>query len=98
LTDDASCAQSSRDAARHASVAILRFYGQAINLLSLLEDEGAATKVARLLDAECARLRRLEAASPDRSSEQSTGEEQCKPHTPRLAFTGPSQSSPLTRG
>jgi hypothetical protein len=101
LPGDAASAQGNRVAVRHASVAILRFYGQAINLLSLLEDEGAAMKVARLLDAECARLRRLEAASPDRSQEQPTGEEQCKPHTPhapRLAFTGPSQSSPLTRG
>lgn len=48
-------------AARHLSVARLRFYGQAINLLSLLEDESAARSVARLLDRECARLRRLEA-------------------------------------
>lgn len=48
-------------AARHLSVAVLRFYGQAINLLSLLEDEMAAVQAARLLDAECARLRRLEA-------------------------------------
>jgi hypothetical protein len=48
-------------AARQLSVAVLRFYGQAINLLSLLEDESAARSVARLLDAECARLRQLEA-------------------------------------
>jgi hypothetical protein len=48
-------------AARHLSVAVLRFYGQAINLLSLLEDETAAMQASRLLDAECARLRRLEA-------------------------------------
>jgi hypothetical protein len=50
-------------AARHLSVARLRFYGQAINLLSLLEDESAARRVAQVLDAECARLRRLEALS-----------------------------------
>lgn len=52
--------------ARHLSVAVLRFYGQAINLLSLLEDERAAMRAARLLDAECSRLRRLEAASLQR--------------------------------
>jgi hypothetical protein len=52
--------------ARHLSVAVLRFYGQAINLLSLLEDESAAMRAARLLDAECSRLRRLEAASLQR--------------------------------
>lgn len=50
-------------AARHMSVAVLRFYAEAINLLSLLEDETAAMQAARLLDAECARLRRLEALS-----------------------------------
>jgi hypothetical protein len=48
-------------AAQHLSVAVLKFYGQAINLLSLLEDETAARATARLLDAECARLRKLEA-------------------------------------
>lgn len=53
-------------AARHLSVAVLKFYGQAINLLSVLEDESAAMRAARLLDAECARLRRLEAASVKR--------------------------------
>ena len=47
--------------ARRLSVAVLKFYGEAINLLSLLEDESAARSTARLLDAECARLRRLEA-------------------------------------
>jgi hypothetical protein len=48
-------------AARHLSVAVLKFYGHAINLLSLLEDERAAMSAARLLDSECARLRKLEA-------------------------------------
>ena len=47
-------------ARRHLSVAVIKFYGHAINLLSVLEDEGAVLNVARLLDAECARLRRLE--------------------------------------
>lgn len=47
-------------ARRHLSVAVIKFYGHALNLLSVLEDEGAALCVARLLDAECARLRRLE--------------------------------------
>jgi hypothetical protein len=100
LSGDASTARMNPTAARHASVAILRFYGQAINLLSLLEDEDAARKVARLLDAECARLRRLEAASPGRSQgEHPAGEEQCTPpHTHRLVFTGPSPNRPLTRG
>lgn len=50
-------------AARRLSVAVLKFYGHAVNLLSLLEDETAALRTARLLDAECARLRKLEASS-----------------------------------
>lgn len=55
-------------AARQLSIAVLKFYGQAINLLTLLEDESAATSAARLLDAECARLRLLEATSCDSDS------------------------------
>ena len=55
-------------AARQLSIAVLKFYGQAINLLTLLEDESAATSTARLLDAECARLRVLEATSLDSDS------------------------------
>jgi len=59
--------------ARHLSVEAVRFYGHAFNLLSLLEDESAATSIARLLDAECTRLRRLEALNLQGS--QTTGEE-----------------------
>ncbi|HYY56834.1 MAG TPA: hypothetical protein VE842_05835 [Pyrinomonadaceae bacterium] len=96
LMDEAS-ARKYTTAARHASVAILRFYGCAVNLLSLLEDEAAARATLRLLDAECARLRRLEAAGTQRSQdEHPIGEEVCTPHAHRLAFTGPSQTSPLT--
>lgn len=50
-------------AARYLSVAVIKFYGEAINLLSLVEDESAAIRTARLLDAECALLRKLEALS-----------------------------------
>lgn len=60
------CAVSPPDGAQQQlqlSAAVLKFYGQAINLLSLLEDESAAMSVARLLNAECARLRSLEALS-----------------------------------
>lgn len=98
LSADSSVPESNIMAARHASVAILRLYGHAVNLLSLLEDEDAARRVARLLDAECARLRRLEAASPGRSQDacRAEGEEQCTPPTPRLAFTGRWPTSPLT--
>jgi hypothetical protein len=53
-------------ATRYLSVAVLKFYGQAINFLSLLEDESAAMRAARLLDAECSRLRGLEAMGLER--------------------------------
>jgi hypothetical protein len=61
--------------ARYLSVAVLKFYGHAINLLSLLEDETAAKGVARLLNAECARLRRLESDYlPDAAENAAEGE------------------------
>lgn len=50
-------------AARRASEALLRAFARAVELFSVLEDEEAARRAARLLDAECARLRRLEAAA-----------------------------------
>lgn len=65
-------------AARNLSVATVRFYGQAFNLLSLMEDEKAAVSVARLLDAECVRLRRLEALSP--KGTRAPKEEPCTTH------------------
>jgi hypothetical protein len=64
--------------ARHASVAIVRFYGHAFNLLSLLEDETAAASVARLMDAECSRLRRLEALNLKETRHEE--EELCRTH------------------
>jgi hypothetical protein len=62
-------------AARYLSVAVIKFYGHAINLLSLLEDESAAKGAARLLNAECARLRRLESdILPDAAEDAAEGE------------------------
>jgi hypothetical protein len=72
--------------ARHASVGIMRFYSHAFNLLSLLEDETAAARVARLMDAECSRLRRLEALSLKETRDNE--EELCRTHQARHpAFT-----------
>jgi hypothetical protein len=73
-------------AARNLSVATVRFYGHAFNLLSLLKDEAAAASVARLLDAECGRLRRLEALSLKET--RVTEEELCTTHARRSALTG----------
>jgi hypothetical protein len=82
-------------AARHLSVEALRFYACAFDLLSLLEDEGAARSVARLIDAECARLRRLEALS--RKESKTIEEEPCTRQTPRPTFASPSQVGALTQ-
>ena len=86
-------------AARHLSVATLKFYGYAIDLLSLLEDESAATSVARLLDAECARLRCLESYDLNDTHERTAGEQECTtPPTPPPSTTRPLQGTTLTQG
>jgi hypothetical protein len=92
-TFGAAMAHMTATAARHLSVAALRFYGHAFNLLSLLEDESAALSVARLLDAECARLRRLETLGQRES--KATKEDLCTIRAPRTAFTSPSWTRAL---
>lgn len=76
---------------RYVSVALLKFYGHAINLLSFLEDESAARGAARLLDAECARLRRLESAFKEEEEQTASlhlaGGEECTPHAAHRQFT-----------
>lgn len=59
-TTDARAATEYLAGARPLFAALLETYARAIDLLSLLEDERAARRVARLLDAACARLRRIE--------------------------------------
>jgi hypothetical protein len=82
--------------ARYLSVETLRFYACAFDLLSLLEDESAAIIVARLLDAECARLRRLEALS--RKENETIEEKPCTRLTPQTAFASPLQPRALNQG
>ena len=57
---DAHAATEHLAGSRPLFAALLETYARAIDLLSLLEDERAARRVARLLDAACARLRRVE--------------------------------------
>jgi hypothetical protein len=84
---------------RLLSEAILESYGRAIEMFSLLDDQRAAMSIARLLDVECARLRRLEAAIVgDAREECAFGEEQCIPHAPHTFSTGLSQRSNLSQG
>jgi hypothetical protein len=92
-----SCAGEQADL-RARSKAILKSYGHAIELFSLLDDPLAARSVARLLDAECARLRRLGAPMETGASERTCREEQCTAHTHPMVSTGFSQSSGLIQG
>ena len=55
-------AASAPPARARAAEALIQAFARAIELLSLLEDRAAVLRVARLLDAECAHLRRLETA------------------------------------
>lgn len=97
-----SCAVEPAKAAaarRSLSVAVIKFYGQAINLLSLLEDESAATVAARLLDAECARLSRLESASLPGAPEDAAGGETCtRPTLSQVAARSLSHTQTVLRG
>jgi hypothetical protein len=79
-------------AAHRLSLAILRLYGQAIDLLSLSDDASAAMRAAQLLNQECARLRRLQAA------EHEKGEESCTTHTARPSLASLSNRTPLAQG
>lgn len=84
-------------AARHLSVAVVRCYVYAFDLLSLLEDESAAMSVARLLDAECMRLRRLEALS--RKETRTTAEEElCTTRAHHSIIAGQSQIEVTNQG
>jgi hypothetical protein len=83
-------------AARDLSVETLRFYACAFDLLSLMEDESAARGVARLLDAECARLRQLEALN--QKYNQTAEEELCATQTSYPVFKHPTQTRALTQG
>jgi hypothetical protein len=76
------------EAAKQISEALLHVFSRAIELLSLFDDRTAVVGVARLLDAECARLRRLEAptaaaATPVRPNE---GVGQCTTQAVHTAF------------
>lgn len=90
--NDARFASFNSSTARDVSAATLKFYGHAINLLSLLEDESAATSAARLLNAECARLRRLESENVKGAREGASGGEECRTQllhpTPASLLTG----------
>ena len=79
-------------ATHHASVATVRLYACALDLLSLLKDEAASAGVSRLLDAECARLRQLEAVRDARDAKEET----CTAYTTPTVFNGRPQTRSLS--
>ena len=68
--------------ARAVSESLLGAYARAVELLSLFDDRGAVVSAARLMDAECARLRRLEA----RGAVAQEGVERCTTQAAQGAF------------
>ncbi|HEY0077540.1 MAG TPA: hypothetical protein VGB73_02765 [Pyrinomonadaceae bacterium] len=99
--------KENRTAARRLSESIIETYARAIELLSTLEDRPGTLGVARLLDAECARLRRLELSVSKQAGAESAEGELCstlpEPHSPRREPHRPllhlSQTTPTsTRG
>jgi hypothetical protein len=85
-------------AARRLSIATLGLYGRAVDLLSLLEDESAAMSVAQLLNQECKRLRRLQAATKGNATEHETREDLCIAHTSRLSHAPSANETRLAQG
>jgi hypothetical protein len=105
LADIREAAESARpqvfanaSASRRLSLATLKLYGHAVELLSLLEDADAAMRAAQLLNQECARLRRLQPAVAGDASEHQTGEELCTAHTSRPPLAPFSNGTPLAQG
>jgi hypothetical protein len=75
-----------REASRAVSRALLQSFARAVELLSLLEDRAAVLDAARLLDLECARLRRLETDAPAHAPK---GGETCTTPAAHRAFATP---------
>ena len=94
ITGNTALSTKAKDAL-HLSVATVRFYSHSFNLLSLLEDETAATGVARLMDAECWRLRRLEALCQQEID--AIEEEPCTRHATQSVFNSQTQTTALNQ-
>jgi hypothetical protein len=82
-------------AVEEISEALLQALSRAIELLSLFDDRSAVVAVARLLDAECARVRRLEAHATVRTKE---GDVQCTTQMVHTAFAMPRRPTTRSQG
>ncbi len=68
---------------------LIRVFAQTIDLLSLLDDQAAAVRVARLLDAACAWARRHELLNLPRTDAAQTGGLTCTPPPEAPSLTRP---------
>jgi hypothetical protein len=80
------------------SEARLKVYMRAIDLFSLVEDEGAARSTAELMNAECAALRLLKVADEESVCTPSPGEEKCTEQRHRLIYKDPLRATTFTQG
>ena len=89
-----------RSGAEHQrmSESLLAIYGRAIDVFTLVDDVGAAMMTARLLDAECSRLNRLQERAADERGRRSTGEEQCTTRTQGQFLSSYRKETTFTQG
>jgi hypothetical protein len=80
-----------------ASESLLRALARAVELLSLFDDGATAAGVARLLEAERTRLRRLEAAGAGAAGAPLRGGESCTTRAAHTAFATPRLPTPTSR-
>src|SRR5437763_116306 len=92
--------QTGDDRVRRISEALLRALSRAVELLSLFDDRDTVAAVARLLDAECARLRRTGSERADAArAVADEGGEVCTTRTVPAAFaTQPLPTTTPSRG
>ena len=79
------------------SEVLLQVCARAVELFSAFDDRRAALAVARLLDAECARLRRLQTSTHSSAHERATEGELCLPRPAPSAPNPERTASPLPR-
>ncbi len=83
---------------REMSEARLEIFNRAIDLLSLLDDTSAVACAARLMDAECSRLRRLQEANQEQAHASAFVEERCTEHRPQLIFRDRPRETTFSQG
>jgi hypothetical protein len=74
---------------------LIRVFAQTIDLLSLLDDQAAATRIARLLDAACAWARRNDVLNLPSTAATQFGGVLCPPPTQPSNLTHPTQQPAL---